>query len=136
VPQFIPYRNSETTLWESLTVWEQIIEIFFTPEQFEFVYNLHGPTLKDFGCTIEDFNSVPLHFFFPTDYLERPSYILGYEEVQEFYVDPYQKGSKDFKNPHLSSLKLDWECSFKTLQKLISHIASVALINKHGFNSC
>jgi hypothetical protein len=71
--------------------------------------------LEDFGCTIEDFNSEPLHYFFPTYYLERSPYILGYRELQEFYVDPYQKGSKDFKNPHLSSLKLDWEYSFETL---------------------
>jgi hypothetical protein len=72
-----------------LTVWEQTIETFFTPDQFKFVYNLHRPTSEDFGCKIEDFNSEPLHYFFPTDYLGRPPYILGYREVQEFYVEPY-----------------------------------------------
>jgi hypothetical protein len=133
-PQFIPYGNSGTTLWESLTVWEQTIETFFTPEQFEFVYNLHGPTSEDFGYTIEDFNSVPLHFFFPTDYLERLSYILGYGEVQEFYIDPYQKGSKDFQNPHLSSLKLDWEYSFNTLQKPILRARLLISSNDNGFH--
>jgi hypothetical protein len=133
-PQFIPYGNSETTLWESFTVWEQTIETFFTPEQFEFVYNLHGPTLEDFDCKIKDFNFKSLHYFFSTDYLERSSYILGYGEVQEFYVDPYQKGSKDFKNPHLSSLELDWEYSSETLQKPISRTRLLISSNDNGFH--
>jgi hypothetical protein len=134
VPQFIPYRNSGTTLWESLTVWEQTIETFFTPDQFKFVYNLHKPTSEDFGYTIEDFNSKPLHFFFSIDYLKRTPYILGYRESQEFYVDPYQKGSKDFKNPHLFSHELDWEYSFETLQKPISHACLLIPSNDNGFH--
>jgi hypothetical protein len=133
-PQFIPYENSGTTLWESLTVWEQTIETFFTPDQFEFVYNLHGPTSEDFGCKIKDFNFEPLYYFFPTYYLERPSYILGYGELQEFYVDPYQKDSKDFKNPHLSSLELDWEYSLEMLQKPISRTCLLIPSNDNGFH--
>jgi hypothetical protein len=133
-PQFIPYRNSGTTLWESLIVWKQTIETFFTPDQFEFVYILHGPILEDFSCKIKDFNSEPLHNFFPTDYLERPSYILKYREVQEFYIDPYQKGLKDFKNSLLSSLKLDWEYSLEMLQKPISRTHLLISSNNNGFH--
>jgi hypothetical protein len=117
-----------------LTVWEQTIEKFFTLDQFKFVYNLHGPTSEDFSYIIKDFNSIPLHYFFPTDYLETTPYILEYGELQEFYIDSYQKGLKDFKNPHLSSLELDWEYSFETLQKPISHARLLIPSNNNSFH--
>lgn len=77
-PKFV--SKSNTTLWESLTVYKQNIEKFLSPRQFGYSRDLHRPYSTDLGNTIDNTlqenkdRSSLIHFFYPTNHSESITY--------------------------------------------------------------
>lgn len=115
-PEFTPFGNSETTPWEFLTQYEQAVELALTPHRFRFAEHIHGPSSEDFGRTLKTDENQFVHLFFPCEFDDDYVYAHYYTGEVILEKDPE---NRNFKNPHLSSLELDWEISSVTLEKQI-----------------
>ena len=123
-PSFTPYSGfilrpgrerrlvqSSTTLWESLTYWEKVVERHFTPEIFHYREDWHAPSSVDFGNTLfdesdfdpeneevdDDWILVPrptVYLFYPTEFTwglhRRKSYAYEFRKDRRLVTTRFQ----------------------------------------------
>ena len=114
-PEFTPFGNSGTTPWEFLTPYEREVELALTPYHFRYFEDIHGPSSEDFGKTKKSDKGL-LHLVFPCEVDD--DYVYAYYYTGPVILDNNPQ-DRSFRNPHLSSLELDWEISSITLEKQI-----------------
>ena len=107
-PQFNKHTKTETTHWESLTVWERNVELFFTPQLFEYDEEVHSPFSEDLGETIIDDDGERFHFFYPLEHDDEYNYAFEFEESdQPFTIIRHKVPLK--KSETLKDLDKKWE---------------------------
>lgn len=68
-------ENTDHIPWEQLTHWEKTVELFFTPERFEYIESIHGPTSNAYRPIVNERGN-RLNSFFPTDYESSGPYVF------------------------------------------------------------
>ena len=105
---------TENTPWESLTEYEQSVEIFFTPNKFRYIEHIHGPSIEDFGRTLENTEGERIHLFTSLEYDDEHPYALCEENKESYVQEDLSQRSYS-----LRSLEKDWEYSETTINNRI-----------------
>ena len=97
---------SEITPWDSLTEFEQSVEIFFTPKSFRYIEHIHGASEEDFGRTLENQDGEKIHLFSSSEYDDEYPYAFHAENKESFIEE-----NLTHRNYNLNILETDWEAT-------------------------
>ena len=110
---------SKVSYWNSLTEWEQQVELWLTPKHFrEYIPYAFEPSSKNFGRTLYNDEGSRITLFHPTNHRKKEAYAYEYEQYNDIEIPWYNKFA--YPDYCLENLELDWEYSEEMLNRLIT----------------